>query len=66
MRLALKTCTLDLPYEEMLDFCAEHGLGSWIETIGVDEVDEAYDRVVAGDVQFRFVIDTETFAPAAG
>ena len=52
--------------QEMLDFCAEHGLGSWIETIGVDEVDEAYDRVVAGDVQFRFVIDTETFAPAAG
>src|SRR5690606_954894 len=50
----------------MLDFCAEHGLGSWIETIGVDGVDEAYDRVVAGDVQFRFVIDTETFAPAAG
>ena len=52
--------------QEMLDFCAEHGLGSWIETIGVDEVDEAYDRVVAGDVQFRFVIDTETFTPAAG
>jgi uncharacterized zinc-type alcohol dehydrogenase-like protein len=52
--------------QEMLDFCAEHGLGSWIETIGVDEVDEAYDRVVAGDVQFRFVIDTATFATAAG
>ncbi|WP_019158590.1 NAD(P)-dependent alcohol dehydrogenase [Brevibacterium senegalense] len=51
--------------QEMLDFCAEHGLGSWIETIGVDEVDAAYDRVVAGDVQFRFVIDTETFAGAA-
>jgi uncharacterized zinc-type alcohol dehydrogenase-like protein len=50
--------------QEMLDFCAEHGLGSWIETIGVDEVDAAYDRVVAGDVQFRFVIDTETFAGA--
>ena len=50
--------------QEMLDFCAEHGLGSWIETIGVDEVDAAYDRVVAGDVQFRFVIDTETFEGA--
>ena len=32
--------------QEMLDFCAEHGIGSEIETIGADEVDEAYDRVV--------------------
>ncbi|MGP6174852.1 NAD(P)-dependent alcohol dehydrogenase [Corynebacterium sp. A21] len=48
--------------QEMLDFCAEHGLAARIEKIGVTEVDRAYDRVVAGDVQFRFVIDTETFA----
>lgn len=48
--------------QEMLDFCAEHGLGAVIEKVGVDEVDEAYDRVVAGDVKFRFVIDTTTFA----
>ena len=47
--------------QEMLDFCAEHGLGAVIEKIGVDQVDEAYDRVVAGDVKFRFVIDTATF-----
>lgn len=47
--------------QEMLDFCAEHGFGARIETIGVDQVDEAYDRVVAGDVRFRFVIDTSTF-----
>ncbi len=46
----------------MLDFCAEHNLGAVIEKVGVDEVDAAYDRVVAGDVKFRFVIDTETFA----
>lgn len=47
--------------QEMLDFCAEHGLGARIEKISVHEVDAAYDRVVAGDVQFRFVIDTSTF-----
>lgn len=50
--------------QEMLDFCAEHGIGARIEKIGVDEVDEAYDRVVAGDVRFRFVIDTSTFDDA--
>ena len=42
----------------MLDFCAEHGVGAEIETITADQVDAAYDRVVAGDVRFRFVIDT--------
>ena len=35
--------------QEMLDFCAEHGLGAVIEKVGVDEVDAAYERVVAGD-----------------
>ena len=52
----------------MLDFCAEHGIGAVIERIGVADVDAAYDRVVAGDVRFRFVIDTATFAdePAMG
>lgn len=53
--------------QEMLDFCAEHGIASVIEKVSVDQVDEAYDRVVAGDVQFRVVIDTATFddAPVA-
>ncbi|MFL6060227.1 MAG: NAD(P)-dependent alcohol dehydrogenase [Marmoricola sp.] len=46
--------------QEMLDFCAEHGIGASIEKIGADEVDAAYDRVVAGDVRYRFVIDTST------
>jgi uncharacterized zinc-type alcohol dehydrogenase-like protein len=45
---------------EMLAFCAEHGIGATIETISADEVDAAYDRVVAGDVRYRFVIDTAT------
>ena len=48
--------------QEMLDFCAEHGLGAVIEKVGVNDVDAAYERVVAGDVKFRFVIDTATFA----
>ncbi|GGH66787.1 NAD(P)-dependent alcohol dehydrogenase [Rothia aerolata] len=47
--------------QEMLDFCAEHGIGAVIEKISVDQVDEYYDRVVDGDVQFRAVIDTATF-----
>ncbi|MFR9800125.1 NAD(P)-dependent alcohol dehydrogenase [Streptomyces sp. MS06] len=46
--------------QEMLDFCAEHGLGAEIELIRADEINEAYDRVVASDVRYRFVIDTAT------
>lgn len=47
--------------QEMLDFCAAHGLGSTIETITGDEIDAAYERVVAGDVRYRFVIDIASF-----
>jgi D-arabinose 1-dehydrogenase-like Zn-dependent alcohol dehydrogenase len=52
--------------QEMLDFCAEHGIGATIERITADQVDEAWDRAVAGDVRFRFVIDTATIATDAG
>jgi uncharacterized zinc-type alcohol dehydrogenase-like protein len=48
--------------QEMLDFCAEHGIGAEVEVIGADKVDEAYERVVASDVRYRFVIDTATLA----
>ncbi|MEJ5867353.1 NAD(P)-dependent alcohol dehydrogenase [Pseudokineococcus sp. 5B2Z-1] len=44
--------------QEMLDFCAEHGIGAEVEVIGGDQIDEAYERVVASDVRYRFVIDT--------
>ena len=47
--------------QAMLDFCAEHGIGAEIETIGVDDVNGAYDRVVDSDVRYRFVIDTRSF-----
>ena len=48
--------------QEMLDFCAEHGLGAEIEVIAADQIDEAYERVLASDVRYRFVIDTATLA----
>ncbi|MDH6109319.1 putative zinc-type alcohol dehydrogenase-like protein [Kitasatospora sp. MAP12-15] len=46
--------------QEMLDFCAEHGIGTEIELISADRINEAYARVVASDVRYRFVIDTST------
>lgn len=46
--------------QEMLDFCAEKGIAPEIELIDVSRVNEAYDRTVAGDVRFRFVIDNAT------
>ncbi|MBO0769158.1 MAG: alcohol dehydrogenase, partial [Solirubrobacterales bacterium] len=46
--------------QEMLDFCGKHGIGAEIEKISADQIDEAWDRVVASDVRYRFVIDTAT------
>jgi uncharacterized zinc-type alcohol dehydrogenase-like protein len=46
--------------QEMLDFCGEHGIGAVVETIGADDVMAAYDRVVDGEVHYRYVIDTAT------
>ncbi|GAA1014587.1 NAD(P)-dependent alcohol dehydrogenase [Nocardiopsis tropica] len=46
--------------QEMLDFCAEHGIASEIELISADQINEAYERVIASDVRYRFVIDTAT------
>jgi uncharacterized zinc-type alcohol dehydrogenase-like protein len=43
--------------QEMLDFCAKHGIACDIEKIGIQKVNEAYERVVKGDVRYRFVID---------
>ncbi|MBD1537330.1 NAD(P)-dependent alcohol dehydrogenase [Pseudarthrobacter polychromogenes] len=51
--------------QEMLDFCAEHGVAAEIEMVRADQLNEAYDRMVAGDVKYRFVLDTSTLhAPA--
>src|SRR5699024_6934876 len=46
--------------QEMLDFCAEHGIVADIEMIKADEVNEAYERMMKGDVKYRFVMDTST------
>lgn len=46
--------------QEMLDFCAERGIGADVEIIGAEEINRAYERVLAGDVRYRFVIDTST------
>ncbi|WP_407342003.1 NAD(P)-dependent alcohol dehydrogenase [Pengzhenrongella phosphoraccumulans] len=46
--------------QEMLDFCAEHHVGAEIEVIRADQINEAYERVLASDVRYRFVIDTST------
>jgi uncharacterized zinc-type alcohol dehydrogenase-like protein len=50
--------------QEMLDFCADKGIVSDIEMIRVQQVDEAYDRMLKGDVKYRFVIDNATLAKA--
>ncbi|TMK26866.1 MAG: NAD(P)-dependent alcohol dehydrogenase [Actinobacteria bacterium] len=46
--------------QEMLDFCAEHGVKPEIELIGAGEVEDAYERVERSAVRYRFVIDVAT------
>ena len=46
--------------QEMLDFCAQHGIVSDIEMIPMQQIDEAYERMLRSDVKYRFVIDSAT------
>jgi len=46
--------------QEMLDYCAEHNITSDVEIINIDQINEAYERTLAGDVHYRFVIDMAT------
>jgi alcohol dehydrogenase (NADP+) len=48
--------------QEMLDFCAANGIAAEVEIVTADEIDKAYDRVAAGDVRYRFVIDIASMA----
>lgn len=48
--------------QEMLNFCARHGIVTEVEVIHADDIDAAYRRLLAGDVKFRFVIDNATLA----
>lgn len=47
--------------QEMLDFCAVHGIAAEVEVIGANQINEAWERVLASDVRYRFVIDASTF-----
>ncbi len=49
--------------QEMLDFCAEHGIAADIQIIGVDGINAAYDELAAGDPGYRYVIDMATITP---
>lgn len=44
--------------QDMLDFCGRHNITCDIELITADRINEAYDRTVASDVKYRFVVDT--------
>lgn len=48
--------------QEMLDFCAEHGIVADIELIAAGQINEAYERMLRSDVKYRFVIDAATLA----
>jgi len=46
--------------QEMLDYCAEHNIVSDVEVISIEAINKAYERMIRGDVRYRFVIDTKT------
>jgi uncharacterized zinc-type alcohol dehydrogenase-like protein len=48
--------------QEMLDFCEEHGITADIERIGIQQINDAFGRMVKGDVKYRFVIDMASLA----
>ena len=48
--------------QQMLDFCADHGIVADIELIRADEINDAYERILKGDVKYRFVIDNATLS----
>ena len=50
--------------QEMLDFCGEHGIHSDIETIRIQDINEAYERLLRADVKYRFVIDMASIKEA--
>jgi alcohol dehydrogenase (NADP+) len=50
--------------QEMLDFCAEHNITADVERIPISKINEAYDRLLRGDVKYRFVIDNSSLQSA--
>lgn len=51
--------------QEMLDFCAEHGITADVETIGIQQINDAFARLLRSDVKYRFVIDMASLASMA-
>jgi len=51
--------------QEMLEFCAQHGLAADVERIDIQQVEQAYTRLLKGDVKYRFVIDMASLAREA-
>jgi uncharacterized zinc-type alcohol dehydrogenase-like protein len=52
--------------QEMLDYCAEHGLAADVEIIPIQEVNQAYERMLKSDVKYRFVIDMASLRAGEG
>jgi uncharacterized zinc-type alcohol dehydrogenase-like protein len=48
--------------QEMLDFCGKHNITSDIEVINIQEINQAYERMLKNDVKYRFVIDLKSLA----
>ena len=48
--------------QEMLDFCGKRKLGADVEVIPIQQINAAYDRLVQGDVRYRFVIDVASLS----
>jgi uncharacterized zinc-type alcohol dehydrogenase-like protein len=46
--------------QEVLDFCATHGIQPDVESIGIDQINEAFEQMRTGRVRFRYVIDMST------
>jgi alcohol dehydrogenase (NADP+) len=63
VKLPIDTCNGEdkhlgaLLTQEMLDFCAEYGIVGDVEVIGIQQINETYDRLLKSDVNYRFVID---------
>jgi len=49
--------------QEMLDFCGKHGVVSDVEVISMQQINEAYERMLKSDVKYRFVIDMASLEP---
>jgi len=51
--------------QEMLDFCAQHGVAADVELIRIQEINQAYERMLKNDVRYRFVIDLASLKAGA-